>query len=116
MGADLTREQAREQVARAIWDSTAPIYGWESAVRLGISVRRARINADAALTVLWPVVESLRAELAHAHTVIARHVEPKRSTGSWDQKWPSDALCGDLTGEGCGSGVSGRVDETGGSE
>lgn len=129
-------------MARAIWDSPRPIDAWDDAVRLGhVSVRRTRLGADAALSVLWPEVERLRAELAHARAVIARHVEPLRKpcrpeagdccdgdAHTWqpsessrlpdrvDGNRPSDALCGDLTGEGCGSGVRGRVDETGGSE
>ena len=77
MTADLTREQAREQVARAIHDvQCVGRCEWAGAVDPWHPMRL-RL-ADAALTVLWPVVEGLRADLAHAHTIIARHVEPLR--------------------------------------
>ena len=83
MTADLTREQAREQVARALYiapriNPADAAERWDR-LQAGDDTRSDYLDdADAALTVLWPVVEGLRAELAHAHTVIARHVEPLR--------------------------------------
>lgn len=62
-----TRDEAREQVAQII---AAQRYHYGS-----VAYDR---DADAALSVLWPEVERLRAELDHAHAVIARHVEPLR--------------------------------------
>lgn len=68
---DMTRDEAREQVARAIWDSPRPIDAWDDAVRLGhVSVRRTRLGADAALSVLWPEVERLRAERDEARAKV----------------------------------------------
>ena len=79
MSADLTREQAREQIARAIFKCVEEDMwptGWDGAC--DHTQDYCLDLAREALTVLWPVVESLRAELAHAHTIIARHVEPRR--------------------------------------